>query len=119
MTTHEYTYGSAEVKGMYSETQRLELYTRADAQFDFDAANELLSTYKQLRGIKTKQVATDGESSRKNSLKAAAVDVGGSGESSKRTYRRADLIRLKMNDPDRYEALSNEIMQAYQEGRVK
>jgi len=35
------------------------------------------------------------------------VDVGGSGESGKRTYRRADLIRLKMTDPDRYEALSH------------
>jgi hypothetical protein len=52
-------------------------------------------------------------------LKAVGVDVGGSGESSKRVYRRADLIRLKMQDPNRYEALSDEIMQAYQEGRVK
>ena len=48
-----------------------------------------------------------------------SVDVGGSGESSKRVYRRADLIRLKMTDPSRYEALSDEIMQAYAEGRVK
>jgi hypothetical protein len=52
-------------------------------------------------------------------MKAAQVDVGGSGESSKRVYRRADLIRLKMTDPTRYEALSDEIMTAYQEGRVK
>jgi hypothetical protein len=34
-------------------------------------------------------------------------------------YRRADLIRLKMQDPNRYDALSDEIMQAYQEGRVR
>jgi hypothetical protein len=32
---------------------------------------------------------------------------------------RADLIRLKMQDPNRYDALSDEIMQAYQEGRVR
>ena len=107
------------VNWVKSSNVRMGLYAKADGEFDYDSANELLSTFKQLRGIKTKQVATDGESSRKNSLKAAAVDVGGSGESSKRTYRRADLIRLKMNDPDRYEALSNEIMLAYQEGRVK
>ena len=52
-------------------------------------------------------------------MKAAQVDVGGSGESSKRVYRRADLIRLKMTDPQRYETLSDEIMQAYSEGRVR
>jgi hypothetical protein len=52
-------------------------------------------------------------------MKAAQVDTGGSGESSKRVYRRADLIRLKMNDPARYEALNDEILSAYAEGRVK
>jgi hypothetical protein len=52
-------------------------------------------------------------------MKAAQVDVGGTGESSKRVYRRADLIRLKMTEPDRYDALSEEIIKAYQEGRVK
>ena len=52
-------------------------------------------------------------------MKAAAVDVGGSGESSKKVYRRADLISLKMTDPSRYEALQPEIMAAYAENRVK
>ena len=102
-----------------SSQVRLELYTRADAQFDFDAANELLSTYKQLRGIKQKQVEQSGKEARQQTLKAAQVDTGGTGESSKRVYRRADLIRLKMTDPARYDALSDEIMAAYAEGRVK
>ena len=52
-------------------------------------------------------------------MAAAGVDVGGSGESSRKVYRRADLIRLKMTDPQRYESLSDEIMAAYAEGRVK
>jgi hypothetical protein len=107
------------VNWVKSSNVRIGLYAKADGEFDYDSANELLSTFKELRGVKTRQVANDGESSRKSNLKAAAVDVGGSGESGKRTYRRADLIRLKMNDPDRYDALSNEIMQAYAEGRVK
>jgi len=102
-----------------SSQVRLELYTRADAQFDFDAANELLSTYKQLRGIKQKQVEQSGKEARQQTLKAAQVDTGGTGESSKRVYRRADLIRLKMTDPARYDALADEIMAAYAEGRVK
>ena len=104
------------VKG---STVRMGLYAKADAEFDFDSANELLSTYKQLRGVKTKQTEEAGEVVRKQSMKAAQVDVGGSGESSKRVYRRADLIRLKMTDPGRYESLSDEIMKAYAEGRVR
>ena len=104
------------VKG---STVRLALYAKADAEFDYDSANELLSTFKQLRGIAAKQTEQASNATRAKSMKAAQVDVGGSGESSKRVYRRADLIRLKMTDPSRYESLSDEIMQAYSEGRVK
>jgi len=107
------------VNWVKSSPIRLGLYAKADGEFDYDSANELLSTYKQLRGIKAKQTNEAGETQRKSNLKAAGVDVGGSGESGKRVYRRADLIRLKMTDPNRYDALSEEIMQAYQDGRVK
>ena len=102
-----------------SSPVRIDLFKRADAEFDYDSANELLSTYKELRSVKQKQTSDAGEATRKQNLKAVGVDVGGSGESSKRVYRRADLIRLKMQDPARYESLSDEIMQAYSEGRVK
>ena len=98
---------------------RIKIFEQADSGYDFDSANELLSTYKQLRSVKQKQTSDDGEVTRKQNLKAVGVDVGGSGESSKKVYRRADLIRLKMQDPDRYDALSQEIMTAYQEGRVR
>jgi hypothetical protein len=98
---------------------RMGLYAKADGEFDFDSADELLSTYKQLKTIQTKQVAAVDNTARQQSLKAASVDVGGTGESSKKVYRRTDLIRLKMTDPDRYEALQPEIMLAYSEGRIK
>jgi hypothetical protein len=102
-----------------SSPVRLGLYAKADGDFDYDSANELLSTFKQLRGIKAKESEKASDATRAKSMKAAQVDVGGSGESSKRVYRRADLIRLKMTDPARYETLSDEIMQAYSEGRVR
>ena len=102
-----------------SSPVRINLFAKADGEFDYDSANELLTTYKQLRGVKAKQTSDAGEATRKTNLKAAGVDIGGSGESGKRIYRRADLIRLKMTDPNRYEALSDEIMQAYADGRVK
>jgi hypothetical protein len=107
------------VNWVKSSPIRIGLHTRADAEFDYDSANELLSTYKQLRSVKAKQTSDAGETQRKSSLKAATVDVGGTGESGKKVYRRADLIRLKMQDPNRYDALSDEIMAAYAEGRVK
>lgn len=98
---------------------RLGLYARADGDFDYDSANELLTTYKELRGVKAQQSEKASDATRAKSMKAAQVDVGGSGESSKRVYRRADLIRLKMTDPARYDALNDEILTAYAEGRVK
>jgi len=98
---------------------RLGLYAKADGEFDYDSANELLSTFKQLKQVKSQQVETQGKDTLKQNLKAVAVDTGGTGESSKRVYRRTDLIRLRMSDPDRYEALQDDIMAAYAEGRVR
>ena len=102
-----------------SSPVRIKIFEQADSGYDFDSANELLSTYKQLRTVKSKQVSDEGEVTRKQNLKAVGVDVGGSGESSKKVYRRADLIQLQLRDPDRYAALSDEIMQAYVEKRVR
>lgn len=98
---------------------RLNMYAQADANYDLASADELLSTFKQIRSVKTQQVQNDGSQALKQSLKAASVDTGGTGQSSQKVYRRADLIRLRMTDPRRYEALSDDIMAAYADGRVK
>jgi hypothetical protein len=105
---------------------RLNLFAKADAEYDFEAADELLSTYKEIKQIKAQQAVQQTAQSnqveadaQKAAMKAATVDVGGTGETSRKVYRRADLIKLKMTDPVRYEAMSDEIMAAYAEGRVK
>ena len=102
---------------------RMDLFTKADAEFDFPAADELLSTYKELRQVKStqqqEQLKAVEAKAQDTAMKAASVDVGGSGEVSRKIYRRADLIKLKMTDPDRYMALQDEIMDAYATGRVK
>jgi len=98
---------------------RMQMYAAADTSFDFESADELLSTFKQIRGVKTTQARSDGAEVLKQNMKAAMVDTSGTGESSRKVYRRADLIRLRMTDPSRYEALEPEIRQAYAEGRVK
>ncbi len=105
---------------------RLNLFAKADADYDFEAADELLSTYKEIKQIKAQQVVQQTAQSnqieaeaQKTAMRAATVDVGGTGEISRKVYRRADLIKLKMTDPDRYEQMSDEIMAAYASGRVK
>lgn len=102
-----------------SSKVREKLFQQADAQYDFDAADELLSTFKELRQVKVKRDESVNTEERKKTLKAAAVDTGGSGESSKKIYRRADLIRLKISNASKYEAMQDEIMAAYAEDRVR
>lgn len=106
-----------------SSKVRLALFAKADAEFDFDSADELLSTYKELKQVKQQTQATQTaavESKvQEQAMRAASVDVGGAGESSRKIYRRADLIKLKLTDPQRYEALQDEILAAYAENRVK
>jgi hypothetical protein len=106
-----------------SSAIRLNLFAKADAEFDFESADELLSTYKELKQIKQQNqvqqsVAVESKA-QEQAMKAATVDVGGAGETSRKVYRRADLIKLRMTDPERYMQLSDEIMDAYATGRVK
>ena len=106
-----------------SSAIRLNLFAKADAEFDFESADELLSTYKELKQIKQQnqnvQTAAVENKAQEQAMRAATVDVGGAGESSRKVYRRADLIKLRMTDPERYMQLSDEIMDAYATGRVK
>jgi hypothetical protein len=97
---------------------RAQLFQQAD-NYDLDAANELISTYKELRTVRQKQVDVAETAARTKTLNAVAVDTGGSGESTQKIYRRADLIRLKMRDPSKYESMNDEILEAYRTGRVK
>jgi hypothetical protein len=102
---------------------RQRLYVAADKQFDFDSANELLANFKALKKMKqetVQQAAQQLQDQRNQTLKAATVAVdGATGETSKKIYRRADLIRLQMTDPERYMALQDDIMAAYNENRVR
>lgn len=99
---------------------RMQMFQAADA-YNFDAANELLTNWKDRSMIsKTKEVKEKAEVERKEALKAGTAESRTSSGSSKggKTYRRADLIRLKMENPSRYESLQDEIYNAYAEGRV-
>lgn len=101
---------------------RLDLWQKA-VNYDVDSADELFSTFKQLRQVKAANpdvsVSDEEKAARAKTLQSAAVDTGGSGESSKKVYRRSDLIRLKIRDPSKFDSMQSEIDAAYREGRVK
>lgn len=99
---------------------RTELYSRADKQFDYDSANELLTLWKERQNI-VAETAEMQKEDRKRQVKAASTgNARGSGERpSRKIYRRADIIKLMQTDPNRYQDMAAEIRQAYAEGRVK
>lgn len=99
---------------------RTELYERADKQFDYDSADELITLWKERQSMVV-ETAKVQEEDRKRQLKAASTgSASGSGEApSRKVYRRADIIKLMQTDPKRYAQLQPEIMAAYAEGRVK
>ena len=105
------------IKGSKVRTQ---LFVQADQMYDFDAANELFNLWKD-RAQAVQQTAKAEQAARKNAVKSANTGNarGASEGSRKKRYRRADIIKLMQNDPDRYMALQPELMAAYAEGRVK
>jgi flagellar motor switch/type III secretory pathway protein FliN len=100
---------------------RTQLYVSAH-NYDYDSANELLGNWKERSLIANTTQAEAGKDAKRNeALKAGKGVRRTSSESTagKKIYRRADLIRLKQSDPQRYEALQDEILSAYADGRVK
>lgn len=104
-----------------ASSARMARYQRADQMGDVEEADDLISTFKQLNKVE----ATTKEASKKAQKQAVKSASTGStrGNSdvrgSRRVYRRADIRQLMKNDPQRYEDLQPEIMQAYAEGRIR
>ena len=105
------------IKGSKVRTQ---LFVQADQGYDYDAANELFSLWKEKNQV-VQQTAQAEKAARKSAVKSANTgNARGTGEGSrKKVYRRADIIKLMKTDPERYQALSDELLKAYAEGRVR
>jgi hypothetical protein len=114
--------GSAEFQEWVNGSKyRQQLLRQADASWDYEAADELFGTFKELHKSTKKA-----EEVRSEARKLASVPSGAGGNQHaevdadrRKVYRRADIIRLQQTDPRRYAALANEIYQAYAEGRVR
>lgn len=108
------------VEWVKSSPYRLRLFQEADRNYDFNAADELLTEYKERKEfMATKESKAKSKEKRKRDLKASVVESGSSGETTKKVYRRSDLIKLRIENPDKYDAMYDEIARAYREGRVR
>lgn len=105
------------IKGSKVRTQ---LFVQADQAYDYDAAHELFSLWKDRNQV-VQQTAQAERAARKSQVKSANTgNARGTAEGSRRkVYRRADIIKLMRTDPERYQSMSDELLQAYSEGRVR
>ena len=100
---------------------RKQLFVAAHS-YNLDSALELIGNWKERALISnTSEAVANKAVEREQAMKAGKGVSRTSAESTsgKKIYRRADLIRLKTTDPERYESLQDEILAAYAEGRVK
>ena len=96
---------------------RTRLYQAADSH-DYDAADDLFTEWEARQ-----EAADPSNSSEKDEksdiLKKTSMERGGSAGGKKKIYRRADLVKLRIEKPDVYDARYDEISLAYREGRVR
>jgi hypothetical protein len=99
---------------------RTQLFAQADRSYDYEAADELLTNWKERQGVVTQTLAAE-KAGRKEAIKSASTGStkGNGQQQSRKIYRRSDIIKLMQDDPDRYLQLSDEITKAYAEKRVR
>ena len=99
---------------------RIAKFQRASNEYSWEDADDLLSTWGEIKKAMGNAKETAKAEVKEQRKAASTGSASGSGESkSRKIYRRADIINLMQKDPARYQQLSDEIMKAYQEGRVR
>jgi hypothetical protein len=99
---------------------RTALLRKADVEYDFESANELLTLWKERQNI-VQDAEKNERISRKRAVRSGSTGSakGSTERPSRKIYRRSDIVELMTKDPERYQAMASEIRQAYSEGRVK
>lgn len=111
-----------------SSSYRTRLF-QAAAAFDMDAAEDLFSEW-EARANATKADSDDDAGEREDAalkkrraLRKNATETGGAGKSAgsggKKIYKSSELAKLYITNREKYNEMMPEIIQAYQEGRVK
>lgn len=98
---------------------RQSMFEAADKQYNYEVGDELFTLYKEGRQAKAQESKQNRTNRIKGDLNNAATESGIGGAKQAKTYRRADLINLRVYQPEKYEAMQEDIRKAYEEGRVK
>tara|TARA_B100000795_G_scaffold168200_1_gene126642 strand:- start:4688 stop:5506 length:819 start_codon:yes stop_codon:yes gene_type:complete len=100
---------------------RTRMFVQADQHFDMEAASELFSLWKDRAGSINQTLQAEKAGRQKAVKEGSNGYTRGNPDSgtSKKIYRRTDIIKLMKTDPERYLALSDDITLAYAEKRVK
>lgn len=99
---------------------RKSLLAKAHSDLDVDSADELFALYKERKNLLSQAVSSE-QTARKETSRRAATGgsaVAGEDMGSGKRLRRADIINLMRDDPERYATLAPEIRKAYAENRV-
>lgn len=101
---------------------RRSLFVQAHTQHDFTAADELLGTFKSIRGTKAPAPAPATDDSVVEAQKRAASAPTGTTASESapklKVYSRRKIMDLMINNPAEYAARNDEFLAAYADGRV-
>jgi hypothetical protein len=98
---------------------RADLYRRANDQLEYNAAVELLDTWKALNPAKETPSKAETQKATKQKINELSTESGSTGQTSTKTFSRRELINLRATNPNKYYEMADEIRQAYSEGRVR
>ena len=98
---------------------RQKMLRTAHVENDAALAGDLIDVFKATQVAATETAIDERDAIAASDLKKASVETGSVPAQTKPMFRRKELIQLKIRDPQRYEAMSDEIKQAYADGRVK
>ena len=96
---------------------RSNLYNKAD-NLDMTAADELFTAWEEQQEVANNSHQSRNQE-RQQALNSATMEKGSAGGTRKKYYSRTELIDLRINNPSKYEAMSEDIRKAYAEGRVR
>lgn len=103
-------------KWVLASPVRTQLLRDAHERHDPVKANEIIGTFKEIRAARAAEAVKATQAARPGGKPGGAAPKGGE---KLPIYRRADLMELRINDPDRYEALGPQIEAAYRDRRVR
>jgi hypothetical protein len=97
---------------------RQKMFEAADKRYNYEVADELFTLYDDIRQVKATENKQNRDNRIKGSLNAAATESGVGSSRKEKRYKRADLINLRVHNPEKYDAMQTEIRQAYADKRV-